>query len=345
VSATDTSVTTVALDAMGGDFAPDEPVRGALAAVGGGIRVILVGDRPSLERALRTEGREEGGDIEIVHAPDKIASDEDGARAVRSKPECSVVVACRLVADGRAQAIVSPGHTGATMAASTLYLRRIPGVLRPGIAVILPNPQGPVVLLDAGANAEARPEHIRQFALLGRVFAREVLGVTDPTVGLLSIGEERERGSELVLESHALLRGTPGFVGNIEGRDILSRAADVVVTDGFTGNVALKLMEGTAAFLLEQVREAAMSSLRGRIGGFLVRPSLRAMRERTHPDTYGGAYLLGVNGIAVIGHGNGSARAVSNAIRLAARGARHDLVRRFAEAVAREKAPGAVQEA
>lgn len=333
---------TVALDAVGGDHAPHEPVRGALAVADAATRILLVGDATLLERALHEQGGADNPNVEVVHAPDKISSEEDGARAVRAKPDCSVAVACRLVASGEAQAVVSPGHTGATMAASTLYLRRIPGVVRPGIAAVLPNPDGPVVLLDAGANADARAEHLVQFALMGRLFAREVLGVDAPTVGLLSIGEEGERGSELVLDTHALLRGSEGFVGNIEGRDILNRSADVVVTDGFTGNVALKLMEGTATFMLHQVREAVMSSLIGRIGGLLVRPSLRAMRERTHPDTYGGAYLLGVNGISVIGHGNGGSRAVANAIRLAARGADHGLVERFTEAIAREKASVAV---
>lgn len=327
---------TVALDAMGGDHAPTEPVRGALM-VGDDIRVLLVGDRQIIEGALAAEGAHEGPNLEIVHATEVIRSDEDGARAVRAKPDCSVALACRLVGDGSAQAIVSPGHTGATMAASTLYLRRIPGVLRSGIAVILPSPTGPVVLLDAGANAEARPEHLHQFALMGRLFARDVLGIARPTVGLLSIGEEGERGSDLVLGAHALLQGTEGFIGNIEGRDIITGETSVVVTDGFTGNVALKAMEGTAAVILEQVRTAVMSSLLGRIGGLLVRPSLRAMREQTHPDTYGGGYLLGVRGISVIGHGNGSARAVSNAIRLAAKGVESGLIGRFEEAIADEK--------
>jgi glycerol-3-phosphate acyltransferase PlsX len=327
---------TVALDAMGGDHAPTEPVRGALAATRDDIRVQLVGDRSALIAALAAEQADESDRVQIVHAPEVITSAEDGARAVRAKPDSSVAVACRLVREGQAQAIVSPGHTGATMAASILYLRRVPGVLRPGIAVILPNPEGPVVLIDAGANAEARPEHLRQFALMGRLFARDVLGVASPSVGLLSIGEEGQRGSDLVLESYVLLQGTPGFIGNIEGRDIPARVADVVVTDGFTGNVALKLMEGTAVFMLEQVRAAVTSSLIGRIGGLLVRPSLRAMREKTHPDTYGGAYLLGVGGIAVIGHGNGRSRAVTNAIRLAARGARNDLVSRLAEGINQE---------
>jgi glycerol-3-phosphate acyltransferase PlsX len=332
------STVTVALDAMGGDHAPTEPIRGALAAAEDGIRVLLVGDRETLAAALEAERAAEGDLIRIVHAPEVVSSAEDGARAVRAKPDSSVAVACRLVKDGEAQALVSPGHTGATMAASILHLRRVPGVLRPGIAVILPNPEGPIVLIDAGANAEARPEHLRQFALMGRLFARDVLGVPSPTVGLLSIGEEGGRGSELVLEAHALLRGSPGFVGNIEGRDILARVTDVVVTDGFTGNVALKLMEGTAVFMLEQVRAAVTSSLIGRIGGLLVRPSLRAMREKTHPDTYGGAYLLGVGGISVIGHGNGRARAIANAVRLAARGVHSDLVSQLAEGIDQESA-------
>jgi phosphate acyltransferase len=328
----------IALDAMGGDRAPAEPVRGALAVAGPELHVALVGDGAILRDELAIQDGPSREWIEIVHAAEVIGSEEDGARAVRAKPEASVAVATRLVGEGRAQAVVSPGHTGATLAAATLYLRRVPGVLRPGIAVVVPSLRGPVVLIDAGANAEARPEHLEQFALMGRLFARDVLLVSDPRVGLLSIGEEDERGSDLVQGAHALLRGTEGFVGNIEGRDISSGVVDVVVTDGFTGNVALKLMEGTAEFVVSQVRAAFGSSLPAKVGGLLARPALRRMGARLDPNSYGGAYLLGVRGLSVIGHGNARADGVANALRLAARGARENLVDRLAEGLARESA-------
>ena len=329
----------VALDGMGGDDAPAAPVAGALRAAREGTRILLVGDEPTLAAQLERQGAGEGSGVEVVHAPDVVTSGEEGARAVRAKPDSSVSTACRLVGEGRAGAAVSAGNTGATLAAATLYMRRIPGVVRPAIAVVLPSSTGrPVVLLDAGASAEARAEHFPHLALMGRLFAREVLGIAQPRVGLLSIGEEAAKGSEAVLTAHALLRDTPGFAGNVEGRDIPGGAVDVVVTDGFTGNVVLKTMEGTASFLMGEVRAAVGSTLLGRIGGILVRPPLRRMRERIDPDSYGGAVLLGVRGLAVIGHGNATARGIANAVGVAARGTREGLVSQFADAIAVEAA-------
>jgi len=235
------------------------------------------------------------------------------------------------------------------LAASFLELRRLPGVARPAIAVVIPAKHGPSVLIDAGANADARPEHLLQFAHMGSIFAREVLGIADPEVRLLSIGEEAEKGNQLTLEAHALLAGADGlrFGGNTESRDLLIGSADVVVTDGFTGNVALKLMEGTIRTVLDALREQITASRRGRVGGLLVRPAARGLRERLDPETYGGAYLLGLRGLAVIAHGNSSRRAIANAIRLAARGVEHDVVGRLAQrlpervlASARSDSPG-----
>jgi glycerol-3-phosphate acyltransferase PlsX len=329
----------VALDGMGGDHAPVAPVAGALEAAREGVRVLLVGDGRALTDEMARQGAAGGSGIEVVHAPDVVGSAEEGARAVRAKPDSSVATACRLVGQGLAGAAVSAGNTGATLAAATLHMRRIPGVVRPAIAVVLPaTGGGPVVLLDAGASSEARPEHFPQLALMGRLFAREVLGVARPRVGLLSIGEEAVKGSEAVLAAHALLRETPGFAGNVEGRDVPSGTVDVVVTDGFTGNVVLKTMEGTASFLLGEVRAAVASTLPGRIGGLLVRAPMRRMRERIDPDSYGGAVLLGVRGLAVIGHGNATGRGIANAVRMAARGTRENLVSQFAAALVQEGA-------
>ncbi len=322
---------------MGGDHAPSATVQGALAACGADLRVLLVGDEAVISRELEGGAPDVVRHVEIVHASEKISSTEDGARAVRAKPDSSVALACRLVREGRAHAAVSLGHTGAMMAASTLYMRRVPGVIRPGIAVVLPSREGPVVMIDAGATADPRPEHYPQLAAMGRLFSQHVVGIAQPRVGLLSIGEEAERGSEMVIAAHALLRDTPGFVGNVEGRDIPRGTVDVVVTDGFTGNVALKLYEGAGAFMMAEIRDAVKSSVRGRIGGLLVRPSLRRMRERMDPDTYGGAHLLGVQGLSVIGHGSSGPTAVANAIRAAARAAREGLVERFAAEISPPK--------
>ncbi len=219
------------------------------------------------------------------------------------------------------------------LAACFLELRRLPGVARPAIAVVIPAEPRPSVLIDSGANADARPEHLLQFAYMGSVFSEEVLGVPNPQVRLLSIGEEPEKGNQLTLEAHELFAGAEGlnFAGNTESRDLLRGAADVVVCDGFTGNVALKLMEGTIKGVLDALREEITSSRRGRVGGLIVRPAARALRKRLDPETYGGAYLLGLRGLAVIAHGNSSRRAIANAIQLAARGVEHNVVGRLAQ--------------
>jgi glycerol-3-phosphate acyltransferase PlsX len=318
---------TVALDGMGGDRAPAEPVRGAILAAAEGIRVLVVGHRGILEAEIARQGGAPAG-VEVVDAPDAVGSDEDGAKAVRAKPQSSLVVACKLVAAEEAQAVMSAGNTGAMLAAATLHIRRIPGVIRPGIAAVLPSAAGPVVLIDAGANAESRPEYLEQFAVMGRLLARDVLLIQSPRVGLLSIGEEEGKGTYMVQEAYDLLTGTEGFVGNCEGRDIPRGTVDVVVTDGFTGNVALKLYEGAGAVMFREVRDALHTSVRGRVGGLLAMPVLKALRAKFDADEYGGAYLLGVRGLVVIGHGNASGYAIANAIEMGARGVRQDLTGR-----------------
>jgi phosphate acyltransferase len=310
----------IAVDALGGDRAPEEVVAGAVEAAAEGIDVVLVGPA-----GLDTQG------LELVEAPDVLAMDEKPAEAVRAKPDSSLVVANRLVADGRADVVLSAGNTGAMLAAGLLHVRRLPGVMRPAIAVVLPARRGPSVLLDSGANADARPEHLLQFAYMGAIFAEEVLGLPRPSVRLLSIGEEPEKGNQLALEAHELLAASDlNFEGNTESRELLDGAADVVVTDGFTGNVSLKLLEGTIRTLLDALRTEIGSTPRGKVGGLLIRPAARSLRNRLDPDTYGGAYLLGLRGLSVIAHGNSSRRAIANAIRLAARGVEHDVVDRLA---------------
>jgi glycerol-3-phosphate acyltransferase PlsX len=312
----------VAVDAMGGDRGPAEIVAGAVDAATGTVQPVIVGPL-----GLGTQG------LELIEAADVIAMDEKPTEAVRAKPNSSLVVACRSVGEGKADAVVSAGNTGAMLAASLLEIRRIRGVRRPAIAVTIPARRGPSVLLDSGANADARPEDLVQFAHMGAVFAEEILGVSNPEIRLLSIGEEAEKGNQLSLEAHQLLASSTdlNFVGNAEGNDLLSGVADVVVTDGFTGNVALKVTEGTIKSLLEGLREEITATPRGKLGGLLIRPATRRLRERLDPDTYGGAYLLGLRGLAVIAHGNSSRRAITNAILLAARGVEHDVVGRLTQ--------------
>jgi glycerol-3-phosphate acyltransferase PlsX len=225
------------------------------------------------------------------------------------------------------------------LAASLLEIRRLPGVMRPGIAVVIPSRRGPSVLIDAGANAEFRPEHLLQFAEMGTIFSEEILGVERPEVRLLSIGEEPEKGDLATQEAHGLLasRADLNFCGNVESRWLLEGAADVVVCDGFTGNVCLKLLEGTIRSVFDGLRAEVERTARGRLGGLLVRPAGRRLRERLDPETYGGAYLLGLRGLVVISHGNSSRRAIANAIRLAARGVEHDIVGKLADRIANDR--------
>jgi glycerol-3-phosphate acyltransferase PlsX len=311
----------VAVDAMGGDRGPDEIVTGALEAASATVVPVLYGPR-----GLDTQG------LELVEASDTIAMHEKPVEAVRAKPDSSLVAACRAVGEGEAQAVVSAGNTGAMLAACLFYVRRLPEVDRPAIAVVIPARDGPSVLLDSGANADARPEHLLQFAQMGAIFAEEMLEIPNPKVRLLSIGEEPEKGNQLTLEAHSLLASSDlRFGGNVESRHLLRHAADVVVCDGFTGNVCLKLLEGTISTVMEGIRHEISSSTRGKIGGLLIRPAARHLRDKLDPDTYGGAYLLGLKGLAVIAHGNSTSRATANAIRLAARGVEHRLVDRLSE--------------
>jgi phosphate acyltransferase len=319
--------TRVAVDAMGGDRAPEEIVAGALEAASATVEPVLFGRREAL--APLAQG------LEIVDVPDVVAMDEKPSDAARDKRASSMFAACRSVGESAAGAVVSAGNTGAMLAAGLLEIRRLPDVHRPAIAVPLPAVGGTSVLIDAGANADARPEHLLQFAHMGAVFAQEALGIPKPSVALLSIGEETEKGNRLVRETQPLLRASGlRFVGNVESRDLLSHAADVVVCDGFTGNIALKLMEGTIKTILDAFRAEILASRRGKLGGLLIRQAGARLRERLDPETYGGAYLLGLRGLAVISHGNSSRTAIANAIRLGARGARVHVVERVSARLA-----------
>jgi glycerol-3-phosphate acyltransferase PlsX len=311
-------VTTVALDGRGADRGAGVIVRGARAAVAGGIGVRVFGPPDELGALEGVDG------VELIATSEAIGNDDEPVAAVRSKERASVVLAARDVADGRSDALVSAGPTGATMTAALFALRRMRGVRRPALALqlVVPNRQGPpTVLLDVGANAEVRAGDLVQFAHLGAAFSEAVLGVGRPRIALLSVGEESSKGTQDLIEAHETLAGAPAidFRGNVEGRDLLSGVADVIVTDGFTGNVALKTIEGTARTVGDAVRAAARSGPLAALGGLLLRPALGGLRRAMDPDQTGGAILLGLDGVAVVGHGSSGAEGIANAIRLAAR--------------------------
>lgn len=309
----------IALDAAGGDRAPEETVFGALAAARElGVHVTLVGDENAIRRVLGDEQLPEG--MTIVHAPDVVTMEDEPARAVRQKRNSSIVVSAQLVRAGEADALVSAGNTGAAMAAGLFHIGRAAGVERPAIATPMPTQSGFCFIVDAGANAEVRPEHLHQFAHMGAVYVREVFGVPEPRVGLLNVGEEPSKGTKVVREAYELLRSDAAlrFVGNVEGSDVPEGKADVVVCDGFSGNVVLKLAEGVAATIFHFLRHEVFAGPRGKAAGLLVRPGLRKVRDRMDYAEYGGAPLLGLEGTVIIAHGKSDRRAIRNAIRVAA---------------------------
>jgi glycerol-3-phosphate acyltransferase PlsX len=309
----------IAVDAMGGDRAPAVVVEGALAYLRdpGRASLILVGDEPVVRRELARLGADPAA-FRLVHAPERVEMGEAAATSIRRKPNSSIAVCARLVKDGEAAALVSAGNTGAVVAASQLRLRPLPAVDRPAIATTVPTQHGGCVLLDVGANSDCKPIHLLQFAAMGAVLARGLLQRERPRVGLLSIGEESSKGNELVLATHELLaRSTLDFIGNVEGRDIFRGAADVVVCDGFTGNVVLKFGESVVELLTSMLRREILRDTRSKLGAWILGPAFRRFRKQLDYAEYGGAPLLGVNGVVIIAHGSSSPKAIKNAIRVA----------------------------
>ena len=317
---------TVAVDANGADLGPAEVAAGAAIAASQGVRVVLFGPAEAFG--------EVADGIEVVDAPVSIAKAPDPVRASRANPDASIVLATRAVADGEADAFVSGGSTGPALAAGLFNIKRASGIHRPALAIPLPVPDDPVTIVDVGATVEVRPEHLVQFGFMGAALAQVVLGVERPRVGLLSIGEEDSKGTPLVVEAHAALRdrmaegGTFDFIGNVEGNEVTTGKADVIVTDGFTGNVALKLMEGVSEKMLRAIRDVAGSSRRAKAGGLLLRPALLEFREVIDPESAGGAYLLGLRRLGVVPHGRFSRVGIAQAILLAARAVEGDVVGR-----------------
>lgn len=331
----------VAVDTMSGDLGPAEIVEGAIDAINQyGSSVILVGREDILgELILRFTFNSDN--LKIVHAEETIGMEDSPSNAVRSKPDSSIVQSVKLVADRECVGIFSPGNTGATMAAALMYLGRIQGVERPPIAVPLPQQNGPpLLLLDGGANVDCKPEYLAQFAVMGEIYTREVLGIQEPKIGILSNGEEDKKGNSLTLKTFEILKKLPiKFIGNVEGRDLYGsgRDVDVVVCDGFVGNIVLKATEGLAKSIAHILKDNIAGSGIAKTGALLLKPTLKAMKQRLDYAEYGGAVLLGVNGTCIIGHGSSTALAVKNAIRVVVDCARNDVNLRISENILKYK--------
>jgi phosphate acyltransferase len=330
----------IVVDAMGGDFCPRNPVEGAvLAARAFGRPIILVGREDEVRAELaRRDTR--GLDITVHHAPDVVAMDvQSPAEVVRRNPNSSIAQGMSLVRHGEADAFVTMGHTGATLAGAMFRLGRVHGVQRPALASPFLTMKKPVVLVDVGANADVRPEFLQQFAIMGSAYSEAIMGVPRPRVGILTIGEERGKGNQTVQEALPLLETSElNFIGNIEGRDIPSGDVDVVVMDGFTGNVVVKLAEGLGILVNQMIRDTIKSNPMSMLGGLLLRPSLAKARAKMDYRGYGGAMLLGVRGIVVIGHGRSDGEAIRTAVGVAIRGVEAGLVQSIADAVSRHPA-------
>lgn len=307
----------IALDAMGGDKAPEQIIDGAVAAAAdaaGRFDVVLVGRQDTIREYMASRSLPMDG-LEIVDAPQVVGMSESPATAIRRKRDSSISIAMTLQKEGEVQAVVSAGNTGAVVASSLLSLGRIPGIHRPAIAILYPTKNGGTVLLDGGANSDCLPKHLVQFAWMGGFYAEHFLGREKPRIGLLSIGEEASKGNELTRQTHELMRESElNFVGNVEGRDIFSEKVDVVVTDGFVGNVVLKFTESIIYYINSLIREGVSDSAMAKVGALMMRPAFRRMKETLDYAEYGGMPLLGVNGVTIIGHGGSSAKAIKNAI-------------------------------
>jgi glycerol-3-phosphate acyltransferase PlsX len=315
----------IALDVMGGDHAPQSTLDGAKQALETwpDLVLLLSGDEAQLKALLPKHGLDGllGSRIELLHAPTVVTMEDKGTAVLKEKKDSSMRVAAQAVREGRAHGVVSMGHTGAAMVASSMVIGRLEGVDRPGLASVMPNKAGrPTVLIDVGSNVDCRAEHIAQFAVMGAVYAEQVLGVANPKVGVLSVGEEESKGTEVTREAAALLRGLPlNFAGNAEGRDIWNGNFDVIACDGFVGNVVLKSSEALAGAIVAGIKEALTSSLTAKLGALMVKPGLKAFFRKLDYREYGGLPLLGIKGVSVIGHGSSDAKAVKNGIGAALR--------------------------
>lgn len=326
---------TIVIDGMGGDYAPAEIVKGAILAAQKSpeTELILVGQREVLRSHLSSHPSLPN--ISIEKASEVIEMGEEVVRAIKAKTDSSIVVGAKMVGEGRADGFVSAGNTGAAMAAASLFIGRIKGISRPAIAIIVPTPRRPVLLLDGGANADCKPKNMLQFAQMAQAYMNRVLKVDDPQIGLLSIGEEENKGNELVQASHKLLsQSALNFIGNVEGRDIPAGKVDVVITDGFTGNVVLKVLEGLTGVLFTELSSVARRTLRGKLGGWFLLPSLKEIKRELDQEEYGGAQLLGIDGTCIICHGSSSCKAIKNAILLATQTVKEEIPQQIKKTLA-----------
>jgi phosphate acyltransferase len=331
----------IAIDAMGGDLGPPVVVDGALVAARHlQVGLLLVGDRTAIESELARHPAAGGLDITVVDAPDRIEMAEAAATALRHKPRASIRIATEAVRDGQAQAVFSAGHTGASVIAAHAAFGLLPPVDRPALATIIPTRREPAILLDSGATVGCRPSHLVQFAVMGSAYARVALGRERPRVGLLSVGAEETKGNDLTREAHQRLKDAPvHFIGNLEGRDVYSGDADVIVCDGFTGNVTLKVSEGLVETIEALLRDELAATFSGMMGYALSRQAFRRFRRRVDYSEFGGAPLLGVGSLCIVGHGRSSAKAVANAVTMAVRGVEEDLIGRINRDLARTVSP------
>jgi phosphate acyltransferase len=326
----------IAIDAMGGDEAPGSIIDGALVAARHlQISLLLVGSRDAIQRELSRHPGVTSLDVQIIDTPERIEMAEPAAAALRRKPRASIRVAAEAVGEGRADALFSAGHTGASVMAAHAVFGRLPGVDRPALATVIPTRKHPAVLLDSGATVECRPQHLVQFAIMGAAYARVALGCEHPRVALLSVGEEECKGNDLTREAHQLLKTAPiHFVGNVEGRHVYAGLADVIVCDGFTGNVTLKISEGLVDTVEKLLHDELSATFGTRVGYLLSRQAYRRFRKRLDYSEYGGAPLVGLNGVCIVGHGRSSGKAVRNAVAMAARAVSEGLVNNLAREVA-----------
>lgn len=322
---------TIAVDAMGGDNAPEQTVRGAImAAADEAAQIILVGDAEAIKPYLQ----DMPNNLLIKHASEVVGMNEHPVKAVKKKPQSSLVVAAKLVKEGEADALLSAGNTGAAIAAGLLVIGRLPAVDRPAIATLFPTRKGFSLLLDVGANADCKPENLLEFAKMGTVYLQQMLDISEPSVGLLNIGEESSKGNFLALRAHTLMKGSLlNFYGNVEGRDLPEGLTDIIICDGFTGNIALKLMEGFSGAIFEEIKGIVKKSWSARIGAALLFARFRELKEKLSPDSYGGSPLLGLRGAVIIAHGSSSSSAIANAISTAVHTVQSNVVERIEESL------------
>jgi len=330
----------IAVDAMGGDNAPEAVVKGALKAVNSFDDIILklVGKKDLISNYLEDQSYNQER-LQVINATEEITMEDSPAKAIRKKKDSSIVVASELVKKGDAEALIAAGSTGAAMSAGVLKVGRLKGIKRPAISTLFPTETKPTLILDAGANANAEPEYLQQFALMGQIYAKKILNRDKPKIGLMNVGEEKGKGSKLTNEAFMLIdndKRIDNFAGNIEGRDIFTGEYDVIVTDGFTGNVILKTTEGLAEFMFSLLKDALTSDLKSKLGAFLVKDNLKKMKNKVDYREYGGAPLLGLNGIVIIGHGSSDATAFFNAIRVARDTIKEQVVAEIASEIARD---------